>query len=288
MGSEKDISISEPNVSVVTICFNAEKEIVKTLESVLAQDYRDFEYIIKDGNSSDSTMDIVRSYIPKFEEKGIRIVVDSSSDNGIYDAMNIAVEESKGSWVNFMNAGDCFYNETVLTDIFFDRHYPSAAILYGDCVEYEYGRFYLFEKRPDMITDVMPFSHQSVFANRTLLSRLPFKTEFRYSADYDFLLSAHERGMHFADTGVIVCITTKDGISSVNYKDMLLESAAIRRSHNMTMPSPEEMIRVEKELRIKQYVLDHFPRFIKKYIRIVQTHMRHQTLKVTVPVWYKE
>lgn len=273
-------------VSIVTICYNAADVIEKTLESVLAQDYSDYEYIIQDGASTDSTMDIVRSYEKRFKDKGIKITVNSGRDGGIYDAMNKAASCAEGTWVNFMNAGDCFYSSTVLSEIF-SKNYPAEAILFGDCVEYEFGRFYLFEKRPEMIEDVMPFSHQSVFANRKLLLRFPFKCEYRYSADYDFLLTVHERDMHFCDTGVRICITTKDGLSSVNYHDMLMESAAIRQSHNMLSQSPEEMAATEKSLVRKQFVLDHFPKCIKKVIRIIQTTLRHQNCKVTIPPWYK-
>lgn len=279
------------SVSIVTICYNAADVIVKTLESVLAQNYSDYEYIIQDGDSKDDTINIVRSYEQKFKDKGIRIIVNSGKDNGIYDAMNRAVSSASGKWVNFMNAGDCFYSSTVLSDIFsqnrFDSDFSDDAILFGDCIEYEFGRFYLFEKRPEMIEDVMPFSHQSVFAGRELLLRYPFKCEYRYSADYDFLLKAHESGVKFCDTGVRICITTKDGLSSVNYHEMLTESAAIRKSHNMLSSTPKELAAIEKSLSRKQFVLDHFPVCIKKLIRIIQTTARHQNCKVVIPPWYQ-
>lgn len=273
-------------VSIVTICYNAASEIAMTMESVLAQDFTDYEYIIKDGNSTDETVSIIKSYIPRFEQKGISVNFVSESDKGIYDAMNIAVSLSKGTWINFMNSGDCFYSSDVLSKIFGEKQYLTSAILYGDCAEYEYGRFYLFPKNADNITSVMPFSHQSVFARRELLSRCPFKCEFRYSADYDFLLTAHDKGLIFTDVNCIVCITNKDGVSSVNYHEMLNESARILASHGITPMGEKESLRREKILTIKQFVLDNFPTSVKKAIRGIQIKKRHQDFDCVVPSWH--
>lgn len=273
-------------VSIITVCFNASKEIVMTLDSVLAQNFTDYEYIIKDGGSKDNTVEIVNSYIPKFQEKGISIKLVSEPDKGIYDAMNTAVSLSSGTWINFMNAGDCFYSATVLSDIFSDKSYLTSAILYGDCAEYEYGRFYLFPKNIDNITSAMPFSHQTVFARRELLLRLPLRCEYRYSADYDFLLTAHDRELTFTDVNCIVCITNKDGVSSVNYHEMLTESALILKNHGIETLSPSEAAKKEKILILKQFVLDHFPEFIKKAIRGFQIKKRHQDFDCVVPSWH--
>lgn len=278
----------DPLVSIVTICFNAENTIRMTMESVLAQDFTNYEYIIKDGGSSDNTMHIVNSFTEAFNNKGISFTVISASDCGIYDAMNTGINTARGTWINFMNSGDCFYSSTVLSDVFNSHDYSSSSILFGDCIEYEYNRFYLFEKRPDRIEDVMPFSHQSVFAKRSLMKEYPFNTDYRYSADYDFLLTAHGLGLEFTDTGAVICITTKDGISSVNYHDMLMESADIRKAHNMMAMSETELAAVEKQLVRKQFVLDRFPTFIKKAIRGLQITLRHQRTKVTVPPWYRK
>lgn len=276
---------NEVLVSIVTVCYNAAKLLPMTIESVLAQDYDNYEYVIEDGNSTDNTKEIVASYSDKFKAKNISLKYICKEDGGIYDAMNKAVTSCNGKWINFMNAGDCFYNSTVVSDIF-KKSYPSSAILYGDCVEYEYGRFYLFPKNMDNILSAMPFSHQAVFANRELLIRYPFKLHYKYSADYDFLLTAYDLELHFADVDCVVCITNKDGVSSVNYHDMLNEGATIRAAHNLPVPTQAEAARIEKSLTVKQFVLDHFPVFVKKIIRGIQIKHRGQSFNCTVPKWY--
>jgi len=273
-------------VTIITVCFNAASDLPMTLESIVSQDYTDYEYIIKDGNSTDNSAEIIKSFLPRFEEKGVRVTYVSEPDKGIYDAMNIAVSMSSGTWINFMNAGDCFYSSTVLSQIFSDKTYPTSAILYGDCAEYEYGRFYLFPKNGEDVTKAMPFSHQTMFANHKLLERYPFRTEYRYSADYDFILTAHDMELHFTDVDCIVCITNKDGVSSVNYHEMLKESALILKNHNITPPSEGASKRTERILSIKQYVLDHFPKSVLKAIRGYQIKKRHQDFECIIPSWH--
>ncbi|MCR4740775.1 MAG: glycosyltransferase [Lachnospiraceae bacterium] len=272
-------------VTVITVCFNAEKDIVKTMESVLNQDFTNFEYIIKDAASKDRTLEYIEEYKGKFEEKGIPVRVYSEKDEGIYDGMNIALKHALGRWINFMNAGDCFYAKTTLSEIFGENKYPNAAIIYGDAVEYEYGHYYKFRKNINAIEERMPFSHQSAFVNRELINRYPFNTSLKIGADYDFMLSMYKKGFHFQDTGKIVCIVSKDGVSSVNVYDTYAEAVKIKKSHGAKVPSEKNMKWQLLDKRVRQFVTDHFPVFIKKKIRQVQWVIRKQNAELTIPEW---
>ena len=187
------------NISVITICYNAAKVLPLTIESVLSQDYDSFEYIIQDGNSTDNTPEIVGSYKDKFAARNIRFVYNRKKDGGIYDAMNKGSASAEGDYINFMNAGDCFYDTHVLSSVSdaaaVEDGEEKPAVIYGDCAVYEYGRFYLFPKSLEKIEESMPFSHQSVFAASDFVREHPFNTTYRYSADYDFLLTAHDKGV---------------------------------------------------------------------------------------------
>ncbi|MCR5234867.1 MAG: glycosyltransferase [Lachnospiraceae bacterium] len=276
---------NKPNISIITVCRNPGRSLIKTMESILAQDYRDYEYIIKDGGSDDGTLDLVSEYSDRFASAGVSFKLFSEDDNGIYDAMNKAVLKANGTWVNFMNAGDCFYSSSVLSEIFEKSNYPNAAILYGDAVECEYGHYYMFRKAFDMIEERMPFSHQSAFINRELMSRYPYKTEYRIGADYDFLLSMYKKGFFFRDTGVITCIISKDGISSLRLYDTYMETLKIRNNHEISGPTAAELAVKLREMRIKQFVMDYFPDFIKKMIRRFQLRVRKQNANLTIPEW---
>ena len=89
--------------SIITICYNSERTIERTIKSVLAQTFRDYEYIIVDGGSNDSTLDIVRRYEPLFEG---RLNWKSEPDKGIYNAMNKGIERSRGNIIGIVNSDD--------------------------------------------------------------------------------------------------------------------------------------------------------------------------------------
>lgn len=277
-----------PVVSVITICYNPGKSLIKTFESVLAQGYMNFEYIIQDGNSTDGTEKLISSYLERFHAKGISLHYFREKDSGIYDAMNRGVQHAHGVWINFMNAGDSFYSAGVLKEIFGEKDHASSAILYGDAVECEYNRYYMFRKAFDQIEARMPFSHQSVFARKELLLRFPFRTDLRIGADYDFLLTVWKKGFFFTDVNTIVCIVSKDGVSSVKLYDTYLETIAIRKSHGINQLDDEQLVKKLNELKLKQFVMDYFPGSAKKMIRSVQLTVRKQKAELTLPPWEKK
>lgn len=91
-----------PRLSVVTVVFNGREEIAKTMDSVLAQDYLNLEYIVIDGESTDGTRDIIQKYVHKLD------VFVCERDDGVYDAMNKAIGLASGEFILFMNCGDVF------------------------------------------------------------------------------------------------------------------------------------------------------------------------------------
>ncbi len=96
--------------SIITICYNSEKTIERTIKSVLGQTYKDLEYIIVDGCSKDRTLDIVKKYEPLFEG---RMKWKSEPDRGIYDAMNKGIRIAKGNIIGIVNSDDWFQPDTL-------------------------------------------------------------------------------------------------------------------------------------------------------------------------------
>lgn len=113
-------------LSIITVCYNAENEIARTIESVLKQTFNDFEYIIVDGASTDSTLNIVNSYKSSIQQ------IISEPDKGIYDAMNKGIKMANGEWVIMMNAGDLFASNTVLEEIFSGNIPDYIEFIYSD------------------------------------------------------------------------------------------------------------------------------------------------------------
>src|SRR3954454_911185 len=116
-------------VSIITVCFNSEKTIRDTIESVLSQDYSHIEHIIVDGASSDGTMDIVHGY----RERVAKVICEP--DNGIYDAMNKGVAAATGDVVGILNSDDFYDSSNVISCVLeaFDNQ-PGVDIVFGDVV----------------------------------------------------------------------------------------------------------------------------------------------------------
>ena len=117
--------------SVITVCYNAENSIKGTIDSVITQDFDDYEYIIKDGGSTDKTPEIIYGIIK--DHPNIKLI--SEKDEGIYDAMNKAVEVSSGELIIFLNSGDRFADSSVLGKADSVIKGGDAKIFYGDIEE---------------------------------------------------------------------------------------------------------------------------------------------------------
>jgi glycosyltransferase involved in cell wall biosynthesis len=116
---------SEYVISIITVCYNAEDSIVRTIESVLSQKYNGYEYVVIDGSSSDSTNSIIQKY-----KRCINTII-SEPDNGIYDAMNKGIKKAKGQYIYFLNAGDVFIHDRVLHLIGNELHESKVKLLFG-------------------------------------------------------------------------------------------------------------------------------------------------------------
>ena len=114
-------------ISIITVCYNAEDTISDAIQSVLTQDYKDVEYIIVDGKSTDRTLEIIQSIKN-------RIKLISEKDRGIYDAMNKGINIASGDVIGILNADDVYKNCQVLTEVM-DAFKANVSIVYGD-IEY--------------------------------------------------------------------------------------------------------------------------------------------------------
>jgi glycosyltransferase involved in cell wall biosynthesis len=176
-------------ISVVTVSYNAAREIEPTLRSVAAQTWRDIEYLVIDGASTDATLAIVERYRDAVD------VLVSEPDGGIYDAMNKALRLATGDAVIFMNAGDYFYSPYVveLAAEFMQSH-PDACVVYGG-IEVRHASGDVTEFMPPPEDEALQFlicgslPHQGTFARRNAFAHTGlFDTQWRSHADYDWFL----------------------------------------------------------------------------------------------------
>ena len=125
-GYFKTSSKEKPLISIITVVLNGEKQLDRTIQSVLYQTYNNIEYIIIDGGSTDRTIDIISKYKKTIDYWACE------KDDGLYDAMNKGIDIATGEWINFMNAGDEFYSYSVLTNIFDNQNHQETEIIYGN------------------------------------------------------------------------------------------------------------------------------------------------------------
>lgn len=210
--------------TIITVCYNAENDIRRTIDSVLTQTYTEFQYIIKDGLSTDSTLKIIQEMTAQDD----RVWVESSEDGGIYDAMNQAVRRAEGDFVFFLNAGDTFYDCEVLSKVGRAIDQDSVDILYGDI---------LFEKKEGnwikkyrniyrykwiyLLGDCI--CHQAMFAKKTLFEEKVFDTKYRICADRDWQLHFLNREKIFRFVGYTIASVPVDGFSLRNVETFELE-----------------------------------------------------------------
>ena len=104
-----------PKVSIITICYN-EPDLEKTCESIVNQTWQDFEWIVVDGGSNQETIDIFEKYKARIDE------FISESDNVRYNAMNKGIKLAQGEYLNFLNAGDYYFYNDALKDVFENKN----------------------------------------------------------------------------------------------------------------------------------------------------------------------
>lgn len=218
--------IKTPRISIITVSYNAVDYIEDTIKSVINQEFKDFEYLIIDGGSKDGTLDIIKKY-----ENRVSFWI-SEPDRGIYDAMNKGVVFAKGEWCYFLNAGDSFYDDSVLMDL---NLLPNESdVIYGsiNCIT-KSSSFILKPQPIANIINSMVFCHQAVFVKSIILKEYNFNTDFKIAADYDFFRRLYFNKYRFNNVDLVIAnYEAEEGVSSTNIYKMFKEYAIIKGNWN--------------------------------------------------------
>ena len=212
--------MSNQLVSIITICYNAENDIRKTIESVVKQSYNDYQFIIIDGGSVDKTDEIIKSYLSYVD------VYISEPDLGIYDAMNKGVKYATGNWLIFMNSGDIFFDKDVLRKVFikgvsYDIDIISGRVIYDDGTVFipKYDRCLWLKNT---------LHHQGTFYRNKNIS---YNIKWKILADYDVNLCLYRKNKKCMIIKDNIAICSTGGISQVPVYSKYREEIDIKKQY---------------------------------------------------------
>ena len=220
-------------VSVITVVYNNARGIEQTIKSVINQSYKNLEYIVIDGGSTDGTLTILNKY-----KENIHTLI-SEPDKGIYDAMNKGLNASTGDYVLFMNSADEFYSSDVIDTVFLSD--PTADIYYGETMLINEDREEI-GIRSDKTTRKLPknlkftdfargmlVSHQSILVSKKIASH--YDLRYSCSADIDWVIKALKEASTISNTNQVISRYLVGGHSIQNQKKCLKERFNIYMKH---------------------------------------------------------
>lgn len=222
--------------SIITICFNSEATIERSIKSVLEQTCKDYEYIIVDGASKDGTLDIVKKYEPLFEG---RMKWKSEPDKGIYDAMNKGIRMATGDIIGIVNSDDWLEGNSLdmVAKTFKDNREDVNTLYCGDIVfHYNNGEQKRMDaniplfKRNAPLWIMNGIRHPATFVPDEVYEKIGlFNDKMKLSADQDFILRCHFQGVQFCHVNEVLSNMSAGGFSTDNTKASLEASIHDRK-----------------------------------------------------------
>lgn len=196
-------------LSIITICKN-EPNLRRTLDSINNQTFQDFEWIVVDGKSDSKVIKIFDEYRDRIN------FFTSEVDRGIYNAYNKAIKKARGEYVCFMNAGDVFYDDMVLENVFGQKQ--NADILYGNTNIIKGKKSYI-EEAPDTIDKYFfmygTINHQSCFIKTSLFKKYGLYNEsYKIASDFEKFIVFAKHNVCFKKLNLVIATYYKNGISS--------------------------------------------------------------------------
>ncbi len=200
-------------ISVVTVSYNCEESIARTIESVLAQDFTETEYRIIDGGSTDGTVSVAESYASKMAEKGIEFHILSEPDKGIYDGMNKGARLSTGDVIGYLNCGDT-YEPGALKAVADAIEKSGCDISLGSLkIVKTNGTSFIKKCRVRKFQTSRDWNHPAMFVKTQLMKDNPFKC-LGIHDDYGFYLAMVKQGRKIHVTDNVLADFYMGGVSN--------------------------------------------------------------------------
>lgn len=181
-------------LSVVTACFNSEKTISRTIESVLRQSDHNIEHVFKDGGSTDNTLEIINSYRPQYAHAGIKLILITSKDRGIYDGMNLGIQASHGEVIGILNSDDWYEPDAAKLINSFAHNNPNADIFMGSIRIHNGNQIIIKHAKDRRYKTTRDFNHPAMFVRRKTYEKTGLYELGNVHNDYGWYLKAVKMG----------------------------------------------------------------------------------------------
>lgn len=227
------MKFKNPKISIITVVYNGESLLKRTMDSVFIQTYNNIEYLVIDGASKDKTVEIIKA-----NQAAISNWI-SEPDKGLYDAMNKGLEMATGDFVLFMNAGDSFYNQFVVENIF-KKYTAETDVLYGEVMMVN-EQYQPIGTRTEITTRKIPnelswksmqlgmvVCHQAFIPRRTIC---PKYIDNNLSADIDWVIKILKRSRHNVNTKLIIANFLIGGVSKQKHQQSLKDRFQVLQNH---------------------------------------------------------
>jgi len=242
-------------ITVITVCYNAQDTIEDTIKSVQAQKYKNLEYIIIDGASTDKTFEIIDKY------KDVVTKLVSEPDSGVYNAMNKGINQATGDLLFFLNADDVFINELVIEQFANFAKKNPAGLLLGDVIMLDKYSGAIFNEKQPFVDNILLFKstvfHPATFFRKEVFEKYgQFNEENKIVSDYEWFLNYFVKNNgDFAYLNKPVTLFSLGGLSSNEKWATLHEeerSMAIKRYFSA------------KQIKTFNFLIKHFSRKMNK------------------------
>lgn len=203
-----------PLITVITVSFNSAKTIEKTILSVLDQTYKNIEYIIIDGGSTDGTLEIIKKYNDRVS------YWISEKDGGIYDAMNKGIDASNGKYLNFMNSDDYFFKNNSIEDIVPFCNNENDLIYGNTEIRSKNIKLKIITPNPKSLW-MGSFMHQSSFFKRDTIQKYKYNTDNKLIAAFELFLNIYYNKGKVLKVNKIVSSYSMEGLSAIKSNQAL-------------------------------------------------------------------
>lgn len=264
-------------VSIITVVYNGEDTIEQTIQSVLGQTYKNIEYIIIDGASSDGTLKVVEKY-----KHSIACCV-SEPDKGIYDAMNKGINYATGDIIGIINSDDWYERDAVE---------KTVAVFNANEADVVYGKILYGESADDMIPyPVYPIEtmwyqmavpHPSVFVKKHIYNRYGlFDLQYRIAGDYELMLRLYSSKVKFTYIDELMAYYRTGGVSAIHAKETFIETLRISCKYMKKSENKEVIRRLSEvgERKMFDYELEDNPVVLPQ---LLSKHFLTQLKKIVI------